>query len=675
MAENSKKERMFQSISEMEKVETPTELHKVHVVTQLERLAEIEDREDAIRTLDKEQNTDHLEQFNALQEQGSSAREIRSAFLKTIPGEDSESIEKRITIAKAVAAVNRAEGRAEQFALTVDGLTQLKRDGALREYMISEIRKGSKMGAIHIDIDKFKLFNEVYGYSGGDDVLRHVGQICRAFEGTGMAARKHDRGEELVFIFTENDFSPDEKKQAEENLERMLQNRAEQVLEAIRTIDTTLKRQTENVKELPKHIFATEKILNSEGEETVDSVGVTASAGITVLRVQENLTPKDNAEHLLDEAEQAAVDVKKHGFEAEDGKREFGDGSRIYSDDVQRRRKVELTKRKKEDLVLKTARESGEFETFQEPRTFVTSTEIKEQIEKKKDIEPNPELALSGADLLDFAELVQDPLDYGEFPEVSKLEKEISERLQNDEMAISGTEKIWWQYAQFAEVEAYIFGEKANTDSLTGLKNREIIGKEFHKLFYKTAKSGENLTIAILDLDHFKDLNDAYGHKVGDKVLRQLGRILKEIFRTDEGEFNGEDQRRKRGDLDVVGSGRRHHVNGTPGRQGGEEFVILLPGMDAKRAKERIEERFMEVLRATKFSVDEETTKKVTASMGLADIKGYRDEKNEPTTKKMFERANVALKKAKVSGRDQVVIGGKDVEEEMKKVVYSEDQR
>jgi two-component system, cell cycle response regulator len=169
--------------------------------------------------------------------------------------------------------------------------------------------------------------------------------------------------------------------------------------------------------------------------------------------------------------------------------------------------------------------------------------------------------------------------------------------------------------------------DQAVTDAVTGLPNHRFLqqrlGEELDRLGRSTAR-GEHrvLSVALLDLDHFKVVNDTYGHPTGDRVLAAVAAAA---------------QRTLRGS-DVVC------------RYGGEEFAVILPDTDAVAARlacERVREAIGE-LRHT--SIDGRSLPPVTASLGVATLAGEVVERSA-----VLARADGALYAAKRAGRDRVV--------------------
>lgn len=167
---------------------------------------------------------------------------------------------------------------------------------------------------------------------------------------------------------------------------------------------------------------------------------------------------------------------------------------------------------------------------------------------------------------------------------------------------------------------------KASRDPLTGLPNRGAFNRSYSELI----KRGEDFGLLILDIDHFKNVNDTLGHPAGDSVLIQLGLNLVTSLRV---------QRE---------SGKRDFV----GRYGGEEFVVFLPGVNNAKDLERIAERLRSNLGNNPFSVKVEGIQKeilVTASIGAGVYQGQ--EQNE-----FVQLVDNALYRAKKQGRNQTVL-------------------
>lgn len=163
---------------------------------------------------------------------------------------------------------------------------------------------------------------------------------------------------------------------------------------------------------------------------------------------------------------------------------------------------------------------------------------------------------------------------------------------------------------------------EARTDPLTGIGNRKFLNTRLREEIDKAKRSGKELCLLLLDVDHFKKFNDTYGHNVGDHVLKVVARTLKN-------DIKGRD---------------------ICARYGGEEFCIALPETELKDAMtvaEKIRIRLGNKILAAKNTG--ENYGSVTVSIGIS---VYR--KNESPAE-LFRRADAALYRAKDSGRNKVV--------------------
>lgn len=161
--------------------------------------------------------------------------------------------------------------------------------------------------------------------------------------------------------------------------------------------------------------------------------------------------------------------------------------------------------------------------------------------------------------------------------------------------------------------------EQANRDPLTGLYNRRYLDDSLHREMARCLRQGEPLSLVLIDLDHFKEVNDEHGHSAGDRVINQLAKILTTLSRAS----------------DIVC------------RFGGEEFLVVLPGTDLEAAVARAEE--YRVTFEKKTVRIEGTSLAVTLSAGVACT--YR----EIMPHDLIRQADQALYRAKESGRNRVV--------------------
>ena len=155
-------------------------------------------------------------------------------------------------------------------------------------------------------------------------------------------------------------------------------------------------------------------------------------------------------------------------------------------------------------------------------------------------------------------------------------------------------------------------------DSLTGLNNHTRFFDTAHRMVQEAERNNTPLVLVMGDIDHFKQVNDAHGHLVGDEALRQVARILREVF-------GG------RGDI---------------GRIGGEEFAVCLPGETINETRQLLEE-LRRKIRQVDCGVD---CQPLTMSFGLTP--------HQPgeSLKRLRQRADEALYRAKNAGRDAVII-------------------
>jgi diguanylate cyclase (GGDEF)-like protein len=161
--------------------------------------------------------------------------------------------------------------------------------------------------------------------------------------------------------------------------------------------------------------------------------------------------------------------------------------------------------------------------------------------------------------------------------------------------------------------------ERATRDALTGLWNRPAILDILARAIQSSRQSGTPLAVAIIDVDHFKSINDTRGHLAGDEVLRTLGAKLKSRIRTED----------------------------ALGRYGGEEFLLVVPGATKQRPVLPLE-RLQRAIAEIPF-IYQGSRIKVTASFGVAWLSGRSDSAEE-----LLSRADAALFSAKHAGRNRV---------------------
>lgn len=161
----------------------------------------------------------------------------------------------------------------------------------------------------------------------------------------------------------------------------------------------------------------------------------------------------------------------------------------------------------------------------------------------------------------------------------------------------------------------------AVTDDMTGLYNRRYFDRHLSVMLGKAQSQDRDMALMILDIDHFKSVNDTYGHDTGDNVLKEFAARLKRNIRG----------------VDLAC------------RFGGEEFVVLMPDTDYRQA-ESIAERVRQSISERGFDIGAERTLSVTVSAGLTLNESLRD-----TPETLIKRADVALYRAKREGRNRVI--------------------
>jgi diguanylate cyclase (GGDEF)-like protein len=171
--------------------------------------------------------------------------------------------------------------------------------------------------------------------------------------------------------------------------------------------------------------------------------------------------------------------------------------------------------------------------------------------------------------------------------------------------------------------------DSATRDALTGAYNRRFFLETLEVDFGYASRNGTALSVLLIDLDHFKDVNDRYGHLAGDQVLKECAQII----------------------------GRALRAEDISARYGGEEFAVLLRFTDNPRAF-AVAERIRGAMEACTFEHDGARLQ-VTASIGVASLEG----KNYASTKELIDAADQFLYRAKGEGRNRVMYLGLEVGE------------
>ncbi len=168
------------------------------------------------------------------------------------------------------------------------------------------------------------------------------------------------------------------------------------------------------------------------------------------------------------------------------------------------------------------------------------------------------------------------------------------------------------------ELNTYL-QEQAVTDGLTGLHNHRFFIERLGEEINKAEHSGRPLCLIMLDIDHFKQVNDNYGHQTGDRVLEALAETIRNHAR----------------------------LGDEAGRYGGEEFSIALSETSLEQAVE-MAERLMEAIRQVRIEMPSGDALHITASVGIAQWNG------KERIQLLIERADQALYRAKEGGRDRL---------------------
>ena len=165
--------------------------------------------------------------------------------------------------------------------------------------------------------------------------------------------------------------------------------------------------------------------------------------------------------------------------------------------------------------------------------------------------------------------------------------------------------------------------EVSTRDTLTGLYNRWYVLEKIDSEINRSLRHGSPMSVLMLDLDHFKRINDTYGHQVGDQVLQWVGKTLKESCR----------------------------VYDVPGRYGGEEFCIVLPETKVGSTT-AVADRIKAKMETTTLRIGDATLN-ITASIGIAGVDSVPDE-GVLSPAALLDRADRALYSAKHHGRNRI---------------------
>jgi len=184
---------------------------------------------------------------------------------------------------------------------------------------------------------------------------------------------------------------------------------------------------------------------------------------------------------------------------------------------------------------------------------------------------------------------------------------------------------VIFKYLEKGNIEAIAnqeLNDKAQKDALTGAYSKRALLEKGPEAMKRSEFLGEELTALVFDIDHFKKINDKFGHAAGDHVLRELSKIV---------------------------STKMVRSNDFFARYGGEEFVILLPALGLPKSHE-VAERIRQTIETTKFEFNDQVIP-VTISLGIATRVN-----NETNWEALFQRADAALYQSKQNGRNKVTV-------------------
>lgn len=201
--------------------------------------------------------------------------------------------------------------------------------------------------------------------------------------------------------------------------------------------------------------------------------------------------------------------------------------------------------------------------------------------------------------------------------ELRTAKKQIESAYWEKDQALAKLEQIYKEIEQKqAELMEYnaVLVELSVTDKLTGLKNRRYFQEKLEELIRRYNENEQPFSVLIIDIDHFKKVNDTWGHHAGDLVLKQLAdTLIRHSLRED-----------------------------TVARLGGEEFVLLLPDANASASKLRAESLRLAVLQTRWELVN------ITVSIGAATMT------SEDSDVTLLEKADQALYASKENGRNRI---------------------
>ena len=196
---------------------------------------------------------------------------------------------------------------------------------------------------------------------------------------------------------------------------------------------------------------------------------------------------------------------------------------------------------------------------------------------------------------------------------IMKMEDLVHERTSQLERALYEAQLLKVRYETLSVI-----------DELTELHNRRFFFPESRAVLARAVRYKEDLSVLLLDIDRFKSINDRYGHAVGDEVLKDVAKLLKEEAR----------------EADIVA------------RFGGEEFVLLLP-MTGIEGALILAERIREKVKNLNWQVAEDAIA-ITVSIGVSEFQSENTDDMSDSLDELIKQADIAMYHSKDQGRDQV---------------------
>ena len=184
--------------------------------------------------------------------------------------------------------------------------------------------------------------------------------------------------------------------------------------------------------------------------------------------------------------------------------------------------------------------------------------------------------------------------------------------------------------ARELETASHTLEEQAFMDALTGLFNHRYFSQQIGQEVSRARRYGRELSVAFVDLDNFKPINDQHGHQTGDRVLRWVGELIRHNLRS--------------ADITYKGPGCEPLL----ARYGGDEFVVILPETSGQGAMIAMNRVCAEIARTPVPLADGSRVVNLTVSIGVASLRG------EESPQELVGRADQAVYMAKKSGRNKV---------------------